>query len=1575
YPAPFGNYYEGAKNQFLILASELTAAGLSAGNINSLAFDVVTPQVEPLKNFTIGIKHSALSALSTIETGFTNVYSNSSYVPSATGGYDNNTITFSAPFNWDGTSNIIIQVCFNNTFGDGSYTEYSTNAVFNQSTTSFVSSLVYRSDDFLGLCTSSSLTYSYSQRPNMRLVGSTTTDLTSGLTWEWNPGALSGNSVSVSPTATETYTVSATDANGCVATEDVEVTVNELPDAPIGTDSEHCGTLVPTAIVSTGGVNGNGVFNWYDAPTGGNLLQTGTDISYLTPISTTTTFYVSETGTNGCESERTPVNVTVIEADPLSLTATAVTSACVDAEITLEVTQDGGNNTYDFTYSADPDAGSGITGSETGTLVSVTPTAAGTYTYTVTGTDNDKGCTNVATAIITINPLPQITAASATPSTVCSGGDVQLSAVSIPAGVGNAQVGAGASTSSSSATPFYGGWGGTKVSYIYTAAELSAAGMVAGNINSLSLDVSTSVATIFKGFAIGIGTTTESVFTTSAHLPTTNVYNGPLTDNGYQTTAGINTFVFSSPFYWNGTSNIVVSFCYSNANSSNTAATIRMDTYTGQNKAVYTYADNKTPALVCAAVSGSVDGSGGTIASTLRAKTIFNAQVGVNLTSSLTWEWNPGAESGATVTVNPTTSTTYTVSATDANGCVDTEDVEVTVLDLPATPSATPSTQCGEGVPTASVSGGSGTFLWYDAATGGNLVQTGGSTYAGSLNTSTTFYVSESDGTCESERVAVEITVNAPDPITAIAADNSICIGEDVELSVSQDGSNQNYTYTWTATPEAGSGITGSLTGGAQTITPTAAGTYVYQVAGFDAVGPCNISTTVSVTVNDLPVITSATASPETICVGAISDLVAVSIPAEAGQATVGTGTGTSSTNGITPFGPNYKSTRMQYIVQASELTAAGLAPGNITSLSFNVTSGITFPLVNYTVKMAHTSATDLGTAFLTPTFTNVFADASFVTGTSTGWRELTFSTPFNWDGTSNIVIEICHDNSTCSGGSGVCWSGNASVEVTTTAYNSVFGRYADPTNMCAVDGSGSAIFTRNSRPNMRFNGQLGTDLTSGLNWTWNPGGFTTSSVTVSPTTTTTYTVSATDPVTGCASLPSEVTVTVAPVTVVASSNVSTSCSGNPVELSAVAGGGGPFSYIWSDGTNTVGTAAEITVNPTTTTTYTVTVTDVCNNSTNSQVTVTVNALPIGTINEATPISICFPATQTLTATSSVPNVTYEWYQDGNPIPNSDANSYEATEDGSYTVRVTDNNTGCLGVMSAAVVVTINPQPSALSITPASASICEGVPTLLTTSGGTIGGTGSGVITGTTPTTTTGAQSPFYRLFEGSRKQYLLRAAELQAMGMSAGSSLTSLSFNVTTQSRTTDLNLDNFNIKVANTSLTSLATGYAPEALTMVYSTASYEPIVGANLFNFSTPFAWDGTSSIVVEVCFDNDPDNTCSASSPVCWSNAATVSVATSLAGSSRYNSADNTTGVRDMCTGALGTQTASTSRPIMDITFTTVVPTSVTWSPQTGLFTNAAGTIPYTGQPATSVYAMPSADETYTAVATSVAGCSG
>ena len=42
YPAPYGNYYWGARHQILFRASELTAAGITAGPFNNLSFDVVT---------------------------------------------------------------------------------------------------------------------------------------------------------------------------------------------------------------------------------------------------------------------------------------------------------------------------------------------------------------------------------------------------------------------------------------------------------------------------------------------------------------------------------------------------------------------------------------------------------------------------------------------------------------------------------------------------------------------------------------------------------------------------------------------------------------------------------------------------------------------------------------------------------------------------------------------------------------------------------------------------------------------------------------------------------------------------------------------------------------------------------------------------------------------------------------------------------------------------------------------------------------------------------------------------------------------------------------------------------------------------------------------------------------------------------------------------------------------------------------------------------------------------------------------------------------------------------------------
>ena len=144
---------------------------------------------------------------------------------------------------------------------------------------------------------------------------------------------------------------------------------------------------------------------------------------------------------------------------------------------------------------------------------------------------------------------------------------------------------------------------------------------------------------------------------------------------------------------------------------------------------------------------------------------------------------------------------------------------------------------------------------------------------------------------------------------------------------------------------------------------------------------------------------------------------------------------------------------------------------------------------------------------------------------------------------------------------------------------------------------------------------------------------------------------------------------------------------------------------------------------------------------------------------------------------------------------------------------------------------------------------------------------------------------------------------------MSAGSKINSLAFNVTAMSRTTNVNHDNFNIKVAATSLTTLASSFESTGLSMVYGPVSYSPFVGLNTFAFTSSFTWNGTSNVVFEICYDNDPTNTCTSGSPVCWSNAATVSVATAAAGSMRVYYADNTTGSRDICSITTSSSTST------------------------------------------------------------------
>ncbi len=102
------------------------------------------------------------------------------------------------------------------------------------------------------------------------------------------------------PVSAGTYYVSQTVAT-CESTRtSVTVTLNPLPDAPVASAQEFCGSATVSALQGSGTD-----LKWYDNATGGTALAGTATLSGGT-------YYVTQTvGT--CESERTPVTVTVNE--------------------------------------------------------------------------------------------------------------------------------------------------------------------------------------------------------------------------------------------------------------------------------------------------------------------------------------------------------------------------------------------------------------------------------------------------------------------------------------------------------------------------------------------------------------------------------------------------------------------------------------------------------------------------------------------------------------------------------------------------------------------------------------------------------------------------------------------------------------------------------------------------------------------------------------------------------------------------------------------------------------------------------------------------------------------------------------------------------------------------------------------------------------------------------------------------------------------------------------------------------------------------------------------------------------
>jgi len=231
-------------------------------------------------------------------------------------------------------------------------------------------------------------------------VGQETATLTAAnaITYTWNPAitlsSSNGSPVTGTPTTTTNYTVTGTDANGCVNTATSTIIVNPLPNITVNTATICVGQQI--ALLTASGAS---TYTWNPV----NTLSGSFGPTVNGTPAITTNYTITGTDNNGCQSNAT----TTIVVNQLPIVTTgSVTPGCVPLCTNLSVSSnsplsnyiwDFGNGQSQVQQTLAPPSKSFITA----TCFSV----AGTYVINLSVTDTNH-CINTATTIAVAYPLP-----------------------------------------------------------------------------------------------------------------------------------------------------------------------------------------------------------------------------------------------------------------------------------------------------------------------------------------------------------------------------------------------------------------------------------------------------------------------------------------------------------------------------------------------------------------------------------------------------------------------------------------------------------------------------------------------------------------------------------------------------------------------------------------------------------------------------------------------------------------------------------------------------------------------------------------------------------------------------------------------------------------------------------------------------------------------------------------------------------------------------------------------------------------------------------------------------------------
>lgn len=820
----------------------------------NVQFDVVSPSEKYLFDnvsvagspFAISSPTSAVTASPGSDVTICNG-SNATLSVSATGG------TGAYSYNWQPVSQSTSAITVNPTFT----TEYTVTVTDANSCTALATNTV---------TVNSTATPTVTAMPNPLCVGQTlslnASPVAGATGYIWTGiGSFTGtgqnvNIPNVQSTASGTYSVVATNSvTGCSSPPgNISVTVNPLPVAAFTSTSVCMNT--PTSFTDQSSITSGSITGW-----AWNFGDNGT-AAIQNPVHTYTTsgnYAVTLIATSnwGCSS---PVQTTTVIINPVPTVSingigSFNTTLCSGGNVNLPASASGGGP---FTYNWSPPAWLNDPAISNPIASPNTPTE---YTVTVTSASS---CTAIATASITVNPIPTLSVSAK--NALCAG-DCNGSATATVT-TGTAPFTYSWSSPPGGTTPTISNLCAGPLSVTVTAGTCSAIGTVtvtdpapltasitttpplcgcngsaaaAPSGGSLPYTYSWFPSSQTNKTATGLCasqtvTVTDNnacLITTTANLTPSGVIIMPVSPAticaGGTTTIGVNASTA------NGALNYVWSPGGGTTDVISVSPTISI-TYTvtvtnvGSNCKGIAFVPVTVNLLPIVGITGA-----GTICSGSNAT--------LNASGGTTYTWNTASITNPLI-VTPSAPTSYTVTATDPNGCTDTASFFVSVTPSPtASITASSTSVCAGGTATLTASGGS-TYFWAPVGSTSAVIVTPPLTSSTASYTVTVF-----NGACfDTQAVSINVT-NFSANITITNNDSTLCAGETSLLTATPPGA----SYSWS---------TGETT---QNIPINPAGTTTYVVTVTNA--GCKGTDSMLVTVNSVPSV-SVSSTYTTICTG-----------------------------------------------------------------------------------------------------------------------------------------------------------------------------------------------------------------------------------------------------------------------------------------------------------------------------------------------------------------------------------------------------------------------------------------------------------------------------------------------------------------------------------------------------------------------------------------------------------------------------------------------------------------------------------------------------------------------------------